>query len=563
VGGQFWGRVMFGSARERQWTADERAFATEIAARVGNAVLAQERQRVEDELRASRERYRNFIEMSAELMWRVEFDEPIDTRLSENIQVAAVLETGYIADANDALAVFFGLEKGSQLVGRRLSAVWAPLDRARRAEVLSLVRSGYRVVNYEASHTVNGVQRWVLRNALGIFEDGKLVRLWGASRDITSRRETEEQLRQSEERYRAFVANSSEGIFRIEYPEPIPVDLPAEEIVRRSWSQARMAECNMALAKLRGVSHPDELNGRLSNQFRMATPEAVEQELEFVRSGFHLAGMERPTMVGPNAIRWFRYSMTGAVEDGLLTRVWGTVSDVTDRKHLEQELRALSARQADILEQERTRIAREIHDELGQQLTALKFEAAALEAGKRPIVKGDMTQQVDAAIHALRRIANELRPAILDHFGLGAAVEWQSKEFTRRTAIHCDCKVAPELNVRPELATTVFRIMQEALTNAARHSGAKRIAVALERIDGVLQLTVHDDGRGMATPASAPEMGIAGPPSLGLIGMRERALGAGGTLEIHTGTNTGTRVLARFPLSEGAAQNGLARAASV
>jgi signal transduction histidine kinase len=237
--------------------------------------------------------------------------------------------------------------------------------------------------------------------------------------------------------------------------------------------------------------------------------------------------------------------MTGTVEEGLLTRVWGTVSDVTDRKHLEQELRALSARQADILEQERTRIAREIHDELGQQLTALKFEAAALEAGKRTIVKGELTQQVDAAIHALRRIANELRPAILDHFGLGAAIEWQAKEFTRRTGIVCQCHLEPDLTVAPNLATTAFRILQEALTNAARHSGAKRMDVTLKRVDDQLELTVDDDGRGISAAGQAPS---AVAPSLGLIGMRERALGVGGTLEIRTASNAGTRIYARFPM---------------
>jgi signal transduction histidine kinase len=241
--------------------------------------------------------------------------------------------------------------------------------------------------------------------------------------------------------------------------------------------------------------------------------------------------------------RHARYSATGVVEGGALVRIWGTVSDVTDRVHLENELRALWAHQADVLDQERTRIAREIHDELGQQLTALKFEAAAFEAGKRTPARGEMTQHVDAAIHTVRRIATELRPAILDHFGLGAAVEWQCTEFSRRTGIECSSHVEPDLTIAPSLATTAFRILQEALTNAARHSGASHIRISLTSAEGMLELVVEDNGQGMGTPGDARPR-----PGLGMIGMRERALGAGGTLEIVSQPNEGTRVHARFPL---------------
>jgi signal transduction histidine kinase len=382
----------------------------------------------------------------------------------------------------------------------------------------------------------------VLRNTEGVVENGKLVRLWGAARDITENRQSEELLHQSEQRYRAFVANSSEGIFRVEFPEPIPIDLPPEEIVRRNWETGVMAECNQAMATMREASSPEQLIGRHAMQFRLNTKEEFQQALDFVNSGFRFSGVERPALTITGERKWFRYSALGVVEDGALARIWGTVSDVTDRKRLEAELRSLSARSTTVLEQERARVAREIHDELGQQLTVLKFEAAAWEQGKRAPVKGGLTTEIDRIIQTVRRIASELRPIILDQYGLAAAFEWQAREFSRRTGIACQCHAEGDLNIAGPIATTAFRILQEALTNAARHSGAESVRIELSRLADRLDLEIRDNGRGFNPTQPRADV------SLGLAGMRERAASSGGTLIVSSVAGGGTLVSASFPI---------------
>ena len=543
VAGRSWGVVTIASRGDRQWQQEEIGFAGEIADQIANAVAGAERKRIEVDLIASEERYRSFIEMSTEAVWRVEFTEPIALDLSIEEQAAAVISRGYIADCNQAFAAFFYGDRREEFIGLTLARLFAPAEEARLAEIRQMAQAGFRLVNLEARHIVRDKPRWALRNTTGVFENGRLMQLWGASRDITERKQAEELLTKSEQRYRAFVANSSEGIFRVEYPEPIPLDLPYEEIVQRTWDTGILAECNVAHARMRGYERPEQLVGRLSMEFRLRSQEEWDQDMEFLRRGCRMVNFERPVRRADGGLNWSSYSVTGVVEGGCLARLWGRVTDITERRKLEEELRALSARRAHVLELERARIAREIHDELGQQLTALKFEASALERGVRQPAKGELTRSIDEAIQTVRRIATELRPAILDHFGLVAAMEWQANEVSRRTGLECDCDLEAGLQVDQGLRITVFRIFQEALTNAARHSGAKLVQVGLRANAGRLELTVQDDGKGFGQEGREEKT-----HSLGLIGMRERAREARGAVTITGVPGQGTRVAAWFPI---------------
>jgi len=355
------------------------------------------------------------------------------------------------------------------------------------------------------------------------------------------RRRMENQLRESELRYRAFVENSTEGIFRIEFPEPIPIDKPPEEIARINWDTGILAECNTALARMHGFDDPGPMLGRRSREYRFCSDEEIRQSIEFVTNGFRLTGQDRIIYLPDGSKRVFSYTSRGVVEHGRLVRLWSTVTDVTKRYQLQEELRSLSARRADLLEQERTRIAREIHDDLGQQLTALKFDAVAWESKKRPLEAGELTTMADKLIQTVRRIATELRPAVLDHFGIGAAVEWQTNEFSRRTGIICTYDIEGEPKLCNNLSTTVFRILQEALTNVARHSKATKVDVSLKSDSRQLQLSIRDNGTGFSTDNSQ-RLG------LGLISMRERAAESGGRVSF-TSTGKGVSVVASFPLS--------------
>jgi signal transduction histidine kinase len=213
-----------------------------------------------------------------------------------------------------------------------------------------------------------------------------------------------------------------------------------------------------------------------------------------------------------------------------------------------QQLRALSTRLQEVREQERTRIAREVHDELGQALTGLKLQLTWLASrlpGKSRILRERtrfIAGYIDQTIQTVRRIATELRPGILDSAGLPAALEWQAHEFEKQTGIRCRVRSSlRDGDWNQDLDTAFFRIFQETLTNVIRHSGATKVGVRLSADAGHFVLEVHDNGRGI----SARE--IQNPNSIGLLGMRERAALVGGEVRLHGEPGKGTTVTISSP----------------
>ena len=216
----------------------------------------------------------------------------------------------------------------------------------------------------------------------------------------------------------------------------------------------------------------------------------------------------------------------------------------------QRELREFAEVSQSAREQEKARIARELHDELAQSLTALKIDLAwiteRLPRGESAIVTKleSMRAMVDATVAAAGRIAADLRPAMLDELGLAAAVEWLVDNLRGRTAIECELEVAGQgLDLQEPLASCVFRVLQESLTNVARHSRASLVRVALRREGGEVALTVTDNGRGFA--ADVPRKH----GSYGLMGVRERVYLVGGTVRIESAPGRGTAIDARFPLA--------------
>jgi signal transduction histidine kinase len=200
-------------------------------------------------------------------------------------------------------------------------------------------------------------------------------------------------------------------------------------------------------------------------------------------------------------------------------------------------------------EDERARVAREVHDVLGQALTGLKIDigwlARRLGGGEKEVAArvADMSRLIDSTIQVVRRIARELRPVILDDLGLAAAVQWQAREFEAHSGIPVDLvECVNDVDVPSSCATGVFRIYQEILTNVARHAGASHVSVRLARQAGALLLEVRDDGRGMS------ESQRNGAESLGLLVMRERATLLDGTLEFDGAPGAGTTIRLRVPL---------------
>ncbi len=233
----------------------------------------------------------------------------------------------------------------------------------------------------------------------------------------------------------------------------------------------------------------------------------------------------------------------------------GTIMDVTERKLAEQErqrsfdqLRALTARLQSAREEERTRVAREIHDELGQALTSIKIDFSSwvheLPGEHRRTERIDrILEMIDQTIKSVRRIATELRPGILDDLGLLAAIEWAAEQFETRTGTKCRPKL-PELNLPfdRERDTALFRILQETLTNVARHAEATCVDIHLTKDSESVRLKVCDNGRGITLEQ------LSAPSSLGIRGMRERVLLLGGELAVSSSPGEGTTVLATVPL---------------
>jgi len=305
----------------------------------------------------------------------------------------------------------------------------------------------------------------------------------------------------------------------------------------------------------------------------VATRDAFEQHVQAGGFDVVIADFELPSWNGLEALELLRKSdvhtpfilLTGRLpEETALECIEKGVTDYVLKDHLarlmnrnaqrrisrsREQLRTLAARLQSIREEERSRIAREVHDVLGQALTGIKMDAAwilaKLPEGQTKLVARakSMSSLIDSMVQMVRRIATDLRPGILDNLGLVAAVEWQASEFQSRTGI--TCQVSSNLrdaSLASDSATAVFRIFQETLTNVARHAQATAVTVSIcEQQDRVV-LQVADNGRGI-------DLGeVTQSKSVGLIGMRERAAILGGDLVISGAPGQGTTVVLSIPL---------------
>ena len=237
------------------------------------------------------------------------------------------------------------------------------------------------------------------------------------------------------------------------------------------------------------------------------------------------------------------------------------ITDISEQKAGEEalrqsheKLRQLTSHIESLRETERTRIAREVHDELGASLTAIKLD---LDRCRRAVTSAKLTQAADrlagairvadAAIASIRRICTDLRPSILDNLGLQAAIEWQVRTVEERTGIQCELVTpqgAGDLGLNPERITALFRIVQEALTNVVRHSGASGVHITLQCDAGGVGLEVKDNGRGFVRGQEAQT------GSFGLLGMEERVRFLGGRFSIECAPGRGTAVRVYMPYAD-------------
>ncbi len=242
--------------------------------------------------------------------------------------------------------------------------------------------------------------------------------------------------------------------------------------------------------------------------------------------------------------------------DGKITRFVSSGRDITERIHIqnklqdsEERLRKLAVHLQNIREEERTSLAREIHDELGQLLTAMKMDIQSLmksiPSDQKALLEktNSIDDMISLSLSTVRKISSDLRPAILDHLGLMPAIKWQIKEFKKRTNINCKLILPKkEISVDNERSTAVYRLLQEALTNITRHSNASKVKVRIAQKDNMVILEVSDNGRGITREQKSNES------TYGLIGMRERVSQWHGSIEINGKKGKGTSLIAKIPL---------------
>lgn len=376
-----------------------------------------------------------------------------------------------------------------------------------------------------------------VRNARLEDREKRYIGAVGVSSDITERRRAELELRRSERWFSTIfrlgpvaiaITRARDGLF-----------LDANDRYLQLFKYTRKELIGKTVLELNIWAHPEQRPPAIDRLIR--EPSLRDCEIQFRKKGGE-------TFDGLLAVDLV--SMTSA-NDGILIV---SIVDMTEQKmHAEQirasqdQLRALSARLQSIREEERTRISREIHDELGQALTALKLDLSWLRLKLPPMTQmaqdkiKSMAKLIDSTIHSVRSISTELRPGVLDNLGLGAAIEWQTQEFQKRTGIQCRFHEPEDLDIGKDRSTILFRILQELLTNVARHSKATRVEIDLKREGSNLILEVRDNGTGI------PKKLAEARSSLGILGMRERAALFQGEVIVNGIQKKGTTVTVSIP----------------
>lgn len=316
-------------------------------------------------------------------------------------------------------------------------------------------------------------------------------------------------------------------------------------------NEAFMAACGLSAADILGQTPrevwPVDWGGKY-----------VDTDMSVVRSGQRIR-YEEQRFSAAGEVRWFDTIKTPIFDaDGKVVGTAGISREITDRKRTEQELREsrtqlreLSAYLQSVREEERTRIARELHDELGQMLTAVQLGLGALEGAVQadsPVTTlttalEGLKTLAESATNAVQRLATDLRPPILDGLGLAAALDWQLEAFSERSGVAYALDLPSEsVSLSGEIETAIFRILQEALTNVSRHAEASQVEVMLHMSDTEVKLSIADNGKGMLLSNPSQRR------RLGLVGMRERAYMLGGELKVQSSPGRGTQIELRLPL---------------
>lgn len=475
-----------------------------------------ERKRAEEALRASEERFAKIFNFTPFRMGILR------------------IRDGMVLEVNDSWTKDTGFSR-NEIINQPIFKLSSSLDDGLVEKLREVLTTRQPVNDTEVRfRTKDG--RAVIANtsAVVIDLDGEPCYLWAAN-DITERKQAEEALQASESRF-SIAFNSNPMLASISELEG-----------------GRFLAVNDSFVALTGYSREEAVGHTALELNLWPNPEDRRRVMEKLKKETRVRDFEGSIRLKNGEKRVLLLSIEQIELDGQICLLH-VADDITLRKRAEQALRALSARLHSAREEEGTRIAREIHDELGGALTGLKWDLEKIDNTLNGLADGSqlaevrnrigsMTTIIETTINTVRRIAAELRPGVLDDLGLVAAIEWQIEQFQSRSGLKCHLtNNAKEIELDREKATAVFRILQEILTNVLRHAGATNVYVKLGRTKHYFEVEVKDDGRGIT------ESQRLNSRSLGLLGMKERALLVGGDVRVTGKEGAGTTVVVRVPL---------------
>jgi PAS domain S-box-containing protein len=474
-----------------------------------------ERKRAQEGLRESEERYRDLVENSREFICTHDLN-------------------GLILTANRAAADMLGYDLRDYCRKKSFRDLLAPEVRDQFDDYLGRIRRDGVANGLTLVQTSSGERRvWEYHSTLrteGV--DTPIVR--GMARDITEERRAQNALRESEERYRELFENAKDALY-------------VHDLSGRYTSFNRAAE------QLSGFSREEILGKHFSNFVAPAHLKHVRQNLCKKLDDEGVTTYEIDLVTKDRRRVPVEVSSRLIYENGEPAGVQGVARDISDRKRAQEALRTYSRRLIEAQEAERQVIARELHDEIGQVLTAVRINLQSVQrsaqAGEQSPIADSLTI-VDEALDKVRELSLNLRPSVLDNLGLSPALRWYVDRYARRSGIVADLQSSLEDGRRlsVELETHCFRIVQEALTNIARHARATHVLVRLSCSNGNLDLKIMDNGVGFDVEAVLKDSPSAS--ALGLRGMKERAVASMGSLTIDSAPMRGTEVRASFPLNE-------------
>jgi PAS domain S-box-containing protein len=480
----------------------------------GTARDISERKLAEEALRESEERYRDLVENSHELICTHDLN-------------------GKILSANRAAQQLWGY-KWHEFLQMNIRDCLAPQVRDQFQDYMEQIlneggtsgtmliqtRSGeHRLLEYYNSLRTEGVAAPIVR---------------GIARDITEARRAELAVRESEERYRELFENSKDAFY---VHDMAGVYVSVNRAAEKLSGYSREDIIGKHFSEFMTPEHARYVQRQLQKKLESAVETTYEIEM------IHRKGRHIPVEISSRLI----------IERGVPVGVQGCVRDISEKKKSQEAARNYSRRLIEAQEAERRRISRELHDQVGQILTAVKMNLHALQhtcsEPEMLMSIDDNLKVIDEAVDQVRDLSVDLRPLLLDDFGLVVALRWYLERQTRNTGVPAKFvsgSLDEDDRFSSELETACFRIVQEGVTNIIRHARASRISIRLERVLSDLILLITDDGAGF--DVRMLRAGGAGMSTLGLRGMEERAQAIGGTITIDSAPALGTEICARFPI---------------